>query len=143
MGNNYCVGFGHSCFACCFFCTPCSWNLGLPGSEWNEVWVCNGVVQTSDARKKQNIQTLNYGINEIMQLKPVSYNWSSNPAAGNKIGFIAQQVKEVIPEVVHVGSDEYQTHGMNYAELTALLVKGMQEQQKEINELKAVIATLV
>jgi hypothetical protein len=122
---------------------PCSWNLGLPGSEWNEVWACNGLIQTSDVRKKQNIQALNYGIKEIMQLKPVSYNWSTNPNAGNKIGFIAQQVKEIIPEVVHVGTDENQTHGMNYAELTALLVKGMQEQQNEINELKSVIASLV
>jgi len=63
---------------------------------------------------------------------------------------VAQEVKEVVKEVVIVGDDENQTLGLNYSELIPVLIKGMQEQQKqietqqkEIYELKSLVNTLV
>ena len=63
---------------------------------------------------------------------------------------VAQEVKEVVKETVIVGDDENQTLGLNYSELIPVLIKGMQEQQKqietqqkEIYELKSLVNTLV
>ena len=107
-----------------------TYDLGYPTLRWDDVYATNGTIQTSDRRLKTNIDTLNYGLAEVMQLTPVSFNWKSDSAqTRNKIGFIAQEVIKVIPEVVNVGDDEDQTLGMNYAEMTVVLTNAVKEQQ--------------
>ena len=67
-----------------------------------------------------------------------------------EMGFIAQEVKNVVPEVVYVDeSDENRYHFLKYDKLTALLCEGIKEQQvlissllSEVNSLKARVATL-
>lgn len=118
------------------------YTLGIPTQRWLELWAVNGTIQTSDARTKENVKELAYGLNEIMQLQPVSYNFIAQKELGNKIGFLAQDLKKVVPEVVREGDDENKTLGVNYGEITALLVKGMQEQQKEIEELRSLVLAL-
>jgi hypothetical protein len=90
----------------------------------------NGTIQTSDIRMKTNIKNLKYGLSEVLKFRPVSYTWKSD-ANSKKIGLIAQEVQDVVPEVVTDG--EYL--GMNYAELVPVLIKAIQEQQKLIDEL--------
>jgi hypothetical protein len=133
-------------------CNP-SERCGNPSNRWFEVWSCNGSIQTSDERLKENVRPLTYGIDAIKKLRPVTYSWKGNPAYGDKIGFIAQELKTVIKEVVREGDDQNKTLGVNYAELIPVLIKGMQEQQnqienqdqkisdqqKQIDELKAMV----
>jgi len=83
-------------------------------------------------------------------LRPVSFYWKDGNDRDKKLGLVAQEVKEVVKEVVIVGDDENQTLGLNYSELIPVLIKGMQEQQKqietqqkEIYELKSLVNTLV
>ncbi|MBS1565691.1 MAG: tail fiber domain-containing protein, partial [Bacteroidetes bacterium] len=76
-----------------------TYTLGRSGARWSAVWSANGTVQTSDARLKTNILPLNYGLKEVMQLNPVRYNWKDNPEGDSKIGLVAQEVKEIVPEV--------------------------------------------
>jgi hypothetical protein len=71
-------------------------SLGALANRWTTVYAFNGVINTSDARDKENITDLNYGLKEIMKLRPVSYNWKENPQWGKKIGFIAQEVKPIL-----------------------------------------------
>ena len=60
---------------------------------------------------------------------------------GNRIGFIAQEMEPVLPELVFINeADGYK--GVNYAEVTAVLVEAVKEQQKMIEELKAEIEQL-
>jgi len=80
---------------------------------------------------KKDIQDLNYGLNTVMQLRPVSYRWK-NGEGGINIGLIAQEVQPIIPEVVDVGEDEIKTLGMKYNELIPVLISAIQEQQKII-----------
>ncbi|MBN2858136.1 MAG: tail fiber domain-containing protein, partial [Candidatus Delongbacteria bacterium] len=87
--------------------------------------------------------------NTIMKMRPVTYLWKDKPERGRKVGLIAQELIEVLPEVVNVGDDEDQTLGINYAELTPILIKALQEQQeemesmkKEMSEMKKIIETL-
>jgi hypothetical protein len=90
----------------------------------------------SDINLKDEIQNLNYGLNEIMQLLPVKYKLKSN--GENKIGFIAQDVAAIISEAVHY--DEYM--GLEYSALIPILTKAIQEQQALIKALEQRIINL-
>jgi hypothetical protein len=83
---------------------------------------------SSDVTLKKNVENITHGINSIMALRPISFNWiPENLGKQKEIGFIAQEVQELIPEVIGTNKDE--TLSLDYPKLTAVLIKGMQEQQ--------------
>ncbi len=99
-----------------------------------DVFVGGKVVHSSDQRLKQDIKNLSYGLDEIMQLRPVSYNWKSNPEASQKsIGLIAQEVQPILKELITTNTEHNNTLGINYTELIPILIKAIQEQQSIIN----------
>ena len=108
-----------------------SYSLGNSSNRWNQVWAVSGIVNTSDARLKTNIAVSPYGLNEVMKMQPVQYNWKTNPTEELQIGFLAQDIQKIIPEAV-VEPANGDPLGMKYSELIPVLVKGMQEQQKLI-----------
>ncbi|MDX1938146.1 MAG: tail fiber domain-containing protein [Flavihumibacter sp.] len=112
-----------------------TYTLGKSALRWSAVYAANGTIQTSDARLKTNIQPLRYGLKEVLQLKPVSYNWIDASMPDGKIGLIAQEVKAVIPEVV-VGDETKENLGMNYAELVPVLINAVKEQQEQIDAIE-------
>jgi hypothetical protein len=108
-----------------------------------QIWSQNGYAQGSDKRIKKNIVTTKYGLNTIMQMRPVDYDLKLNDK--KQVGFIAQEVKELVPELVD-GFEGDVSKGeilsLNYIGITPILTKAIQEQQKEIDSLKAEIETL-
>ena len=103
----------------------------------------------SDARIKSNQQQLSYGLKEVLQLQPKSYLHHSSEYAedgsfkmkGNQtkqtIGFIAQEVQKIIPEIVYQPQDESQDlWSMDYEKLVPVLTKAIQEQQEMIESLR-------
>lgn len=114
-------------------------SLGGASNRWTTVFAANGVIQTSDARLKENIRGLNYGLNSLMKLRPVSFDWKNSPVAKTKLGFLAQEVEKIIPEAVVKGDDENTTLGMNYSELLPVVVRSVQEQQAQITNQQALI----
>jgi hypothetical protein len=91
---------------------------------------------TSDIRLKENVKTLDGGLNKVLQLRGVTFSWKSNPEFGNRIGFIAQEMEKVIPELVFTNEvDGYK--GINYAEVTAVLVEAIKELKTENDRLKS------
>ncbi|MBS3999186.1 MAG: tail fiber domain-containing protein [Desulfobulbaceae bacterium] len=88
---------------------------------------------TSDIRFKENILTLENSLERVKQLRGVSFTWKSNPEYGTRIGFIAQEFEKVVPELVFTNPDDG-FMGINYAEMTAVLVEAMKEQQTIIDE---------
>jgi hypothetical protein len=109
---------------------------GVPGSPL--YITSNGTLTTSssDIRFKENINTLNNCLNSIMQLRGVSFTWKSEPAMGHRIGFIAQEVEQVIPELVFTNpTDGYK--GIDYAEITPVIVEAIKEQQQQIESCKS------
>jgi hypothetical protein len=87
------------------------------GSTNGTVYVNNGVLTTtnpSDARLKTNVTDLSFGLKEIISLRPVSFTWDTPTADQSKksYGFIAQEVQDVIPELV----SEYEHKNDPYAE---------------------------
>lgn len=96
---------------------------------------------TSDMRLKTNIRPLGASLDKVMQLRGVRYHWKDETEPGERIGFIAQEVREVVPEVVYTNpTDGYL--GLNYAELTAVLVEAVKEQQALIEALQAQVKAL-
>lgn len=94
--------------------------------------------QNSDRRLKTNITPLEKSIDKIMKLNGVTFNWDKTvrPSAPTTLqyGFIAQEIEKVIPELVSEDSDGYKT--VNYIGVIPVLTQAMQEQQKEIEQLK-------
>lgn len=83
---------------------------------------------SSDRRWKMNIHDTSHGLDDIMQLEPRDFEWISGGKSDT--GFIAQEVKPVLPELVSRDRKGY--YGFEYANLTAVLVKAVQQQQGEI-----------
>jgi hypothetical protein len=75
---------------------------------------------------------LDVGLAEIGRLRPVSFSWIDNPGDGQHYGLVAQEVAEVLPEIVSGGGQLDQPLGMNYAEVVPVLVNAIQEQQAQI-----------
>ena len=73
--------------------------LGLALLKWREVHAFNGVIQTSDARLKKNIENLGAGLDEVMRLRPVSFDWLDEGSGEPRMGLIAQEVQEVLPGI--------------------------------------------
>lgn len=95
----------------------------------------------SDIRHKMNISPLRAGaLDEVMRLQPVTFYWrepKDQGMQGRQMGFIAQEVERIAPTVVLTQDNAEKTKGLKYNELIALLTKAMQEQQAQIQALKA------
>ncbi len=133
-------------------------DLGRPTRRWNNIWATNGTIQTSDRTTKENIVDLNYGLAEVMKLRPVAFNWIGSPDPKKKLGLIAQEVLPIMEEVVKTYDYEpiiskntdptvkrevigYQREeldriGLYYSDLIPVLIKAIQEQQAMIDDLK-------
>jgi hypothetical protein len=102
----------------------------------------------SDASLKTNVKDLETGLTEVMALKPRRFDWINGDAT-NVAGFVAQEVEEVLPELVTDYMYNQDEEGNNIfkkslkmGDILPTLVKAIQEQQAIINDLKARIETL-
>jgi trimeric autotransporter adhesin len=101
----------------------------------------------SDERLKKDITDLTNGLNKILALRPVNFKYKSDADDyRNRIGIIAQsivgQVDEALDETKITADDETQYYNVRYQDLIPVLVKGIQEQQTQIQELEARITAL-
>jgi predicted phage tail protein len=108
--------------------------------RWQDVWCNRNAFNGSDIRLKKDVKTTEYGLTEVMKLRPVNYTWRDNDR--KDLGFIAQEIKEILPELVLVSDDEMNTLLMYYNGVIPVLVKAMQEQQKIIENQSAAIELL-
>ncbi|MDU1891834.1 MAG: tail fiber domain-containing protein [Dysgonomonas sp.] len=124
---------------------------GMTSAVAAEVLQVNGKIKSgghstfSDRRLKKNINNMSYGLADVMKLRPVTYQFKNDKSNENKVGFIAQEVKEVIPEVAS-GTEGDMEKGevlsIAYGELTAILTKAIQEQQAQIEVQQKLIERL-
>ena len=92
----------------------------------------------SDQNLKENIQSMIGGTSIVNQLNPVSFEWKSGVGGtGTKYGFIAQEVQQVIPDIV--STDQSGTTGIDTVSIIPFLVKSIKEQQETIEQLRAEI----
>jgi len=100
------------------------------------------LTQASDIRLKKNIAQLSGTLDKINQLKGVSYNWIDKlKDSTEQIGFIAQDVEKVFPQLVKTDDKGYKS--VAYTNMVPVLVEAIKEQQKQIEELKKMVEQLV
>ena len=102
----------------------------------------------SDKRLKTNIKPLQGALQSVLNLQGVTFNWKdeTDHRPGQNIGFIAQEVKEIFPEIVSGGGKDKEGneiyYSIEYATLTPVLVEAIKELNTENKELKAKIEAL-
>ncbi len=94
----------------------------------------------SSRRWKTNIQPIADPLDKIQRLRGVSYDWKAD--GKHDIGLIAEEVGEVIPEVVAYEANGVDAQSVDYARMVAPLIEGMKAQQKQIDGQQKEIETL-
>ena len=94
-------------------------------SSWNNL---------SDLRLKQNVKTIDGALDKVLKLRGVSFEWKDPEKKGSKLGFIAQEAINIIPEVVN--GSESTNYTMQYAPITAVLVEALKEEHKKVEKLE-------
>lgn len=104
------------------------------------VYVKGDVVHPSDARLKTNVNTLENAIDKVMKMRGVSFVWDKSVAENAprnndlQLGFIAQEMEKVLPELVNDGPNGYKA--VNYIGVIPVLTEAIKDQQAEIDDLK-------
>ena len=96
----------------------------------NDLTVNGDVVISSDARLKSNIVSLGSTLSKLLQIDGKSYEMKGK----QKIGVLAQEIREVFPELV--SEDDNEMLAVNYQGLVPVLINALKEQQSEIDRLK-------
>lgn len=116
--------------------------------------VTGAYTNVSDMRVKTNVNIINDGLQKVMAMRPVSYDFHSGRTIKNgvvkftendqvvkTIGFLAQELAKVVPEAVVIPKDPAnELYNVSYATVVPVLTKAIQEQQAEIEQLKAALA---
>ena len=92
-------------------------------------------VTYSDENLKEEVTAMDNALNAVMSLNGVEFTWKNS--GERDFGFLAQEVKNVLPQAVSVGNDGI--HGVDYSRLTSVLVEAVKAQQVQIEELKSLL----
>ncbi|MGI4832302.1 MAG: tail fiber domain-containing protein [Janthinobacterium lividum] len=98
---------------------------------------------TSDKRLKENVGRTRFGLADLLKLQVKDYNFIGSPAANRVTGFLAQDLFRVYPDAVKEGDygpTVTNAWAVDYGRLTPLLVQAIQDQQQQIEALKAQVA---
>jgi len=117
------------------------------------IYATGGAGALSDIRHKDKIKPLaDHALDTVAKLRPVSFVWKEpkdDGMKGEQMGFIAQEVEQVLPSVVLTEKNEERTKGLKYNELIAVLTKAVQElktandrQEQELQALKTELAAV-
>jgi hypothetical protein len=129
--------------------TSTAYNRGSTGSGWYQVWM-NSSLQfmrnTSSARFKKKIKPMTAQLRQVLQLRPVTFEYKDADTPGTHMGLIAEEVAELFPLAVTWEEDAAgvpQPYGINYDQLVVPAIKALQEQQATIDTQTAQIKYLL
>lgn len=116
-----------------------TYDFGSSNFRWKHIYTedittRNSITTDSDRRLKNNINGLQYGLADVLNMRPVSYNLKKGNTEQVHLGFIAQEVESIVPEIVSQTTDEKHMRSMRYSEIIPVLVKATQEQQALIDQ---------
>lgn len=123
VGNN-CMGIASSA-------TSGSYRLYVSGA----IYATEDIVAYSDRRKKTDIVTIDNALEKVKNLRGVFYTKIGEEEKGRKTGVIAQEINEILPEVVTYAAD-VDEYGVSYGNIVGVLIEAIKEQQAQIDDLK-------
>jgi hypothetical protein len=92
------------------------------------------ITENSSIRYKENVETIKYGLDKVLQMRGVTYDKKDNGV--KEMGVIAEEIYEVLPEVV-LKNEEGDIDSVSYGRITAVLIEAIKDLKKEIEDLKA------
>jgi hypothetical protein len=110
--------------------------------------IANSIAGSSDARFKTNVRSISSPLEKVKSLRGVYFNWDQKSFPNKdfsdktELGFIAQEVEKVLPEVVSKDNSPEEYRSVKYDKVVALLVEAIKEQQKQIDSLKLQVKKL-
>jgi len=110
--------------------------------------IANSIAGSSDARFKTDVTPISNPLQKVLALRGVNFNWNTSAfpqrmfSDKRTLGFIAQEVEKVLPEIVQTENTTEGYKSVQYDKVVALLVEAMKEQQKQINQLKKQVKKL-
>jgi hypothetical protein len=110
--------------------------------------IANSIAGSSDARFKTNVSPIANPLKKVLQLRGVNFDWNQSQfpdrtfSSKRALGFIAQEVEKVLPEVVETEKSADGYKAVQYDKVVALLVEAIKEQQKQINRLQKQVKQL-
>ena len=107
----------------------------------------NAFVTYSARELKKDIKDISNPMAKLSALRPVTYNWRGTDAKSKgwnseEVGFIADEVQQVLPQIVQAGPDG-KAQGIDYSKLTAVLTQAVKNQDQEIKDLKAQLSKVL
>jgi len=138
--------FNYSQYSGTIRCYISGWKcirVSNPGNRYftNNIYASGDVVAyfSSDRRLKNNILKIQSPLEKISKINGVTFNWNENqntyPVGKSDVGVIAQEVEEVLPELIETRDTGYLA--VKYEKLTPLLIEAIKELSTENQELKA------
>ena len=107
-----------------------------------DIYSSGDVISASDIRYKENLKIIPDAVDKINKLNGYTFTRTDTDNKNKRYaGVIAQEVQEVLPEVVSTNNEGYLT--VSYGNMVSLLIEGIKEQHKEIEELKATVQQLI
>ena len=122
---------GNDCLGVCDSTTSSTYGLYVTG----QIYATSNITAYSDRRVKENIIPIDNALEKVNKLEGVYYNKIDDEDKTKEIGFIAQEVNEVVPELVTYAEDVDQ-YGVKYGNATALLVEAVKELTQQVKDLK-------
>ncbi len=124
--------------------TTCSWPSGgnaiLGCGETNDFYAGGAGTNygaASSVRWKKNITEIKNALEMVNGIRAVSFDWDEEHGGRHDIGFISEEVRNYIPEIIIPDpEDENYTIGMDYTKMTPVLLQAIKEQQEQIEQLK-------
>lgn len=92
------------------------------------------ITENSSIRYKDNIETVKYGLDKVLQMRGVTY--TKKDTGLKELGLIAEELNEILPEVV-LKNEEGEPDSVSYGRITAVLIEAIKDLKKEIEELKS------
>ena len=96
------------------------------------------IIAYSDARVKENINTITDALTKVTSLRGVSYTRKDTEDKSEKVGVIAQEVLEVLPQVVQ--QDTNGNYSVSYGNIVGVLIEAIKELKTEVEDLKYLLS---
>ena len=96
----------------------------------------NDVTAFSDKRLKTDIKNIDDALSKVMKMQGVYYKRNDIDDAKEQIGVLAQDMEEILPQVVLTADDDIKTKSVDYGKLSSVLIESIKQLKTEIDELK-------
>jgi hypothetical protein len=111
-----------------------SWNSSAQMTFNQNATFSGTITENSSVRYKDNIETVKYGLDKVLQMRGVTY--TKKDTGLKELGLIAEELNEILPEVV-LKNEEGEPDSVSYGRITAVLIEAIKDLKKEIEELKS------